>query len=206
MGGQRAEQSAEGAGEQQGPGAGLHALAGNVGQDDLQGPAAVGAGRDHEVAGERLAAGRAQGHLAVPATRQGGQFALHADAFAQVEEHGAAASPRHADAAAELGDDESEEPAGGHHQDGAGGDAGRALGIGAEDEGLDDQCGRGGGVQGEEAGGAQQQAAGHDRQDERRRREPDGQHQRAAGDGGDGEEQAAEGEPVGGVAAEVVDG
>ncbi len=203
---ERAEQPAEGAGQQQGPGAGLHPLAGDVGQDDLQGPAAVGAGGDDEVPGEGLAAGRAQGHLAVPASGQGGQLALHPDAFAQVEEHGAAAPPGDADAAAELGDDQSEESAGGDDEDGAGGDARRALGVGAQDEGLDDQCGRGGGVQGEEAGGAQQQAPGDDRQDEGGGREPDGEHQGAARYGGDGEQESGEGEPVGGVASEVVDG
>ena len=76
-----------------------------------------GAGGDDEVAGEGLAAGRAQRHLAVPAPRQLRQLALHPDAFAQVEEHGAAAPPGHADPAAELGDEQSEEAAGGDHQD-----------------------------------------------------------------------------------------
>ena len=126
--GQRAEEAAEGAGEQEGAGGGVHALAGDVGEDDFEGAAAVaGAGGDHEVAGEGLAAGRAQRHLAVPAARQGGQLALDADAFAQVEEHGAAAPPGHADPAAELGDEQPEEADGGDHEDGAGGDPGGGV-------------------------------------------------------------------------------
>ncbi|GAA3234489.1 hypothetical protein GCM10020256_51520 [Streptomyces thermocoprophilus] len=120
-GGQGAEQSAERAGQQQGARTGVHALAGDVGEDDLQGAAAVGAGGDDEVAGEGLAAGRAQRHLVVPAAGQPGQLALDADAFAQVEQHGAAAPPGHADAAAELGDEQADEAAGGDDQDGAGG-------------------------------------------------------------------------------------
>ena len=95
-----------------------------------------------------------------------GQLALHPDAFAQVEEHGAAAPPGHADPAAELGDEQTEEAAGGDHQDGAGGDPGRALGVRAEHDRLDDQRGGRGRVETEQAGRAQQQAARDDRQDE----------------------------------------
>ncbi len=203
---ERAEEAAEGAGEQQGAGGRVHALAGDVGEDDLQGASAVGAGGDDEVPGEGLAAGRAQRHLSVPALREAGQGALDPDAFAQVEEHGAAAPPGHADAGPELGDEEPEEAAGGDDEDGAGGDPGGALGVRAEDHGLDDEGARGGRVQAEQAGGAQQQAAGHDRQGERGGRAPDRVDQGAGGDGRDREEEPGEGEPVGAVPAEVVHG
>ena len=56
IGTQRSQQAAEGPGEEEGAGAGVHALAGDVGEDDFEGAAAVGAGRDDEVTGERLAA------------------------------------------------------------------------------------------------------------------------------------------------------
>ena len=71
-------------------------------------------------------AGRSAISRCQPCGRRG-QLALHPDAFAQVEEHGAAAPPGHADPAAELGDEQAEEAAGGDDQDGARGDSGRAL-------------------------------------------------------------------------------
>ena len=163
---ERSQQAAEGAGEEQGAGARVHALAGDVGEDDFEGPTAVRTGGHDEVAGEGLPARRAQGHLPVPAGRQLRQLALHPDAFTQVEEHGAAAPPGNADAAAELGDEKAEETAGGDHEHYAGCHPGRALGVGPELHGLHDQRRRGGRVQTEETGGAEQQAARDDGKDE----------------------------------------
>ncbi|MGY3244285.1 hypothetical protein ACVWYT_003734 [Streptomyces sp. TE4109] len=186
--GQRAEQPAEGAGQQEGAGARVHALAGDIGEYGFQGASAVGAGGDDEVPGEGLPARRAQRHLAVPALRQPGQGALYPDAFAQIEEHGAAAPPRHPDPGPELGEDQPEEAAGRDHQDDAGGHPGRAVAVRAQRDRLHDQGGGGGRVQAQQAGRAQQQAARDDRQDERGRGTPHRVEEGGAGDGRDGEQ------------------
>lgn len=205
MRGQRAEQPAEGAGQQEGAGARVHALAGDVGEYGFQGASAVGAGGDDEVPGEGLPARRAQRHLAVPALRQPGQGALDPDAFAQIEEHGAAAPPRHPDPGPELGEDQPEEAAGRDHQDDSGGHPGRAVAVRAQRDRLHDQGGGGGRVQAQQAGRAQQQAARDDRQDERGRGTPHRVEEGGAGDGRNGEQQTGQRDPVRSVAAEVVD-
>ncbi len=81
------QQAAERARQQQGPGAGLLALAGDVDHRDVQVLLVAGAGRDDEVAGERRAAGRAQRGLDVPAVRQGRDAGLAEDPVTQVDEH-----------------------------------------------------------------------------------------------------------------------
>lgn len=53
---ERSQQTSEGAGEEKCAGARVHALAGDVRQDDFEGSAAVRAGGHDEVARERLAA------------------------------------------------------------------------------------------------------------------------------------------------------
>ena len=82
-----AEQAAERAGEQQRPGAGLHALARHVDQRDLEPVAVGGAARHDEVAGERVAVRRLERDLGVPRRGQLGQLALGAQPVAQVDEH-----------------------------------------------------------------------------------------------------------------------
>ncbi len=214
MRGQRAEQSAERAGEQQGPGARVHALAGDVREDHLQHPpAGAGAVGDHEVAGEGLSAGRAQRHVGVPPLRQPGHPALHPEALAQVEQHRRAAPPGHADPAAELGQQQAADPGRADHQGGAGGDpVGVGLGMVAGDPlaGVDDRLGgqpeRGERVQHHQRAGAQQQGGRQDRQDQGGGRGPGGpahvEHDQQRYQQGQG----AEHRPVGGAAAEPVDG
>ena len=58
--------AAERSGQLEGADAGLRALAGDVDDGDLEAVAVAGPGGDHEVAGERRAAGRAQRDLGVP--------------------------------------------------------------------------------------------------------------------------------------------
>src|SRR6185437_694149 len=105
----RAEQAAEGSGEQQRSRARLKALAGDVDQTELQTAVAlvelsfgiqafhVAAGRDEEVTGERLAAGGLEGELQVPALGKERHPALRLQPFAQVEKHRLAARAAHAE-------------------------------------------------------------------------------------------------------------
>ncbi|GFE24692.1 hypothetical protein Sliba_51450 [Streptomyces nigrescens] len=148
------------------------------------------------------------GRSAISWCQAGGQLgerALDADAFAQVEEHGAATPPGHPDPAAELGDQQPEEPDRGDDQDRARSDPFRPFVVRAEQGGLDDQRGRGSAVQDEEVGRPQQQSAGDDREDQRRRGDPFRPPECARGDGGYGDEQGGQREPVGALTAEVVD-
>ncbi len=88
------EQAAEGAGQQQRPRPGVHALAGDVDEHDLQ--PVVGHRADDEVAGERAAAGGAHDGLRVPALGQRRRPALLLEPAAQLDEHrpaGAATQP-----------------------------------------------------------------------------------------------------------------
>ena len=87
----RSQQRAQGAGAQQGPGAGIDALARDVDHGDLERLAVVGQRGDHEVAAEGRAARRLEHRLVAPTLRQRRQPALLAQGVPQVEQHRLAA-------------------------------------------------------------------------------------------------------------------
>ena len=83
----RAEQAAEGTGQQQRPGAGVDPLARDVHQRDLEVVAVAGPVGHDEVTGERVAVRRLQRHLGVPGLGQVGQHPVGAQPVAQVDQH-----------------------------------------------------------------------------------------------------------------------
>ena len=158
----RAEQPAERAGQQQGPGSGVDALAGHVDQRDLERLAV--AERHHEIAAERGAAGGPEHRRRAPPLAQRGQLALGLDAVPQLQQHPVAAQALDAELLAGPGQDVGEDRGqrDGGHDPGPGLALHHVVDQRAGDHGEEDAQGP----------GPHQQAAGQDRQDHHARREP----------------------------------
>ncbi len=188
--GHRADQSAEGAGQHQGAGTGVHPLARDVHHRDVQ-PVAAEYGHD-EVAAEGGAAGLTQDGGASPALGELRQPALVAQPVAQVQQHHLAAQPLDAEAFAhpgqqvgqDGGDPDGDQQAGAHLADvEAGGDEEQDRGDHGEQEG--------------QALAFEEQSAGQDGEDGGARREPAGRPPHGAHADADGQgDQGDQDEPV----------
>jgi hypothetical protein len=174
----RAEHPAERAGQQQRPGGGVHALAGDVDERYLK--ALAVAVRDHEVAAEGGPARRAEHHGRAPPVTELGQRALGADAVAQLDHHPVRAQPPGAELAPGVRQHVGEVGGGddGHHE-------ARARLVRRD---VVDEPGGGDGDQDPQRPRPQQQAAAQDRQDHHAGRHPPRGHVRGDDRDGDGDQ------------------
>ena len=177
------QQAAERAGQQQRAGAGRGALAADVDERDLQVRAVGGPAGHQEVAGERVAVGRAQERLDLPPRRQCRHLALHAQPVAQVDQHRLAQVALQAEPGAAARHEEHQHRHRGEHDHHAAVQPGGPLHLHV-DQARDHQQ-----VEQRQRQRAQQEAAGDQHDGERGDRHPV-----VVADGGEGDGQGQDGQ------------